>query len=286
MIQTVAAGDSDEGQPMTPDEIQKQFRESEQLREQIGRGSVGLYTVALFAVFGSHNDERLELAGTGTLVSPGMPGILTAAHVWEKLLKLATKIGLSIQENIDHSFFIDPKTVVPTLLPVPKEWNEWGADLVFLRIPKEHLGTIKAYRSFYEPAVDGKRTAPKEVTEGVEIFMLTGCPKEKGQFNKRHADVVINTMFVNPSEPKDRNGLDFIDVDIETKMAGIEKFGGVSGGGLWKAFIYWDPETQRIDSIVVLRGVAFYELPLQNGHREIRCHGPNSINSLLAKVVH
>jgi hypothetical protein len=62
------------------------------LRDKIVR-NLGDYTVALFGISGPPK-ERLQLAGTGTLVVvDGKYFILTALQVWEEVLKTADQVG-------------------------------------------------------------------------------------------------------------------------------------------------------------------------------------------------
>src|SRR2546427_11451879 len=114
--------------------------ESSVLHGRIVR-SLGNYTVALLGISGPKEDERLRLAGTGTLVTiAGLYYILTAAHVWDRILNLARAVGITLRENVDHCYPIQRKLIVPFALPRPVESDEWGPDLAFLRIPREFVG--------------------------------------------------------------------------------------------------------------------------------------------------
>jgi hypothetical protein len=114
--------------------------------------SLGSSAVTLFAVFDEKGKDRLELAGSGTLVLCGESHyILTAAHVWEKVLKSAAKVGITMTDNIDHQYLTDVAAIIPTTLPLNDAgWNEWGPDLAMLRIPPErdcrHRGRTAAAR--------------------------------------------------------------------------------------------------------------------------------------------
>jgi hypothetical protein len=110
---------------------------------------------------------------------------LTAAHVWEEALKSAAKVMIPLVEDRDHSFRMDVRTIVPYGLPKPSTWGEWGPDMIFLRIPSEYLGTIKAYRDFYSPAVDGKTGYS---LGAVECRILMGTPQAFGTFTQALAD--------------------------------------------------------------------------------------------------
>ena len=69
----------------------------------------------MFAVSHPHGSDRLNLAGTGTLVVVGDSyGILTAAHVWENVVKSAVKLGITLTDNINHKCLIDVSTLPQT----------------------------------------------------------------------------------------------------------------------------------------------------------------------------
>src|ERR1700730_17758496 len=86
-------------------------RDESGLRDKIVR-NLGDFTVALFGISGSPQ-ERLRLAGTGTLVTvDGKYFILTALHVWEEVLKAADRIGITVKEDTVHRTVIDRPAVV------------------------------------------------------------------------------------------------------------------------------------------------------------------------------
>jgi hypothetical protein len=250
--------------------------DSPELREKIVR-AVGSFTVALFAVFASRDGDRLELAGTGTLVAvAGSHYILTAMHVWDKVLKNAAKVGISLKEDIDHKSLMDVDAILSFGPPKPQTWGEWGPDLVFLRVPLEHVGAIKAHRVFYNLMIERKA---KLSMECLEAKMLMGTPESSGKFSKVHASVQITGMFMQVDPPfQSRGGFDYLDLTVDISIPGVPKnFGGVSGGGLWKLLIY--RATHGIDSVEILEGVAFHQSDICNSSRTIRCHGPQSIRS-------
>src|SRR5713226_3076313 len=119
-------------------EIEAIIRESDEQRQQLTRG-VGMSTVALFAVFDSKDGDVLKLVGTGTLAVVGdFHYVLTAAHVWE-VIESAVKMGITLREDVDHRCLIDVKTIIPVGPQKPIIWNEWGPDIILLRIPREHV---------------------------------------------------------------------------------------------------------------------------------------------------
>jgi hypothetical protein len=251
------------------------------LRQRIVR-NLGSSTVALFAVFDSHGTDLLKLAGTGTLaVVDGLYGILTAAHVWEDVLKSAVKLGITLTDNINHKYLMDVSGIVPTVIrDNASGWNEWGPDIAFLRIPSEYVGGIKAFQDF-----EDLKKPPKPLgVESLECWVAMGTPEELGTFTQTHASVQISGDFVDPRSYS-RGEHDYYDFEIDTGRAGMpQSFGGFSGGGLWRVLVYQSAETGKVDWAQRLKGVIFWQSPLLEGRRMMRCHGPQSIVSLVQKA--
>jgi hypothetical protein len=250
------------------------------LREKIVR-NLGDYTVALLAI--SDNPERLELAGTGTLISTkGQHYILTARHVWDEVLADADHVGITLKPNINHRFGIDRKDLTVFGLPKPAQWNEWGPDLILLRLPKERVGSMALHKVFLN--ID---KAPQKINRLVLwIQVLMGTPAAHSKITDAHAQLQIDGMFLGPEKLQERNGLDYADYEINLKFPVPRDFGGVSGVGLWHVYLYKLPENGEIDWSVSLHGTAFYQLDIVNEHRPIRCHGPESIKAVIATVLH
>jgi len=255
-------------------QIEAMLRSSEDLRQRIVR-NLGSSTVALFAVFNSKGADLLKLAGTGTLVVvDGSYYILTAAHVWEEILKSAVKLGITLTDDINHKCLMDVDTIVPTILkPHALGWDEWGPDLALLRIPSGLVGGIKAFQVFEDLKAPGKPLN----AECLECWVAIGTPEELGTFTQNHAEVQISGRFVEPRYHT-RGEYDYFDFPMDTTSPGMPKsFGGFSGGGLWRVLVYCSPETGKIDWAQRLKGVVFFEFPIVNGRRIIRSHGQNSI---------
>jgi hypothetical protein len=244
----------------------------------------GIYTIALFALFKSATGDELRLAGTGTLVVVGdQHYVLSARHVWDKILRNADKLGISLREHDDHRYFLDIKAIIPSGLPKPSEWNEWGPDVVFLRIPPAHVGDITAFRVFYRlPELD----KPRVEIDAIETFLLLGTPHELGTFSQTHASVQIVALPGSEQTFYEKNHLDYLDVEAQSKPPfQITTFGGFSGGGLWRVCVYINPRTGSIDSKAELRGVAFWEKDIADGKGTIRCHGRISIEAAMLEML-
>jgi hypothetical protein len=251
------------------------------LREKLVR-SVGTFTTALLAISGSGPDEKLTFRGTGSLVKfQNSHYILTAAHVWDSL-KSSKGVGITLKEDLDHCCPLVTNTLVPFGPAKPEKWNEWGPDLVFLRIPANRVGGIAAFKSFY--ALDKER--PRCNVERIEVVILMGTPEEFGKFTEQHAELDITGLFTEIGARTYRHGdYDFIDLNEDVTLPGVpEDFGGVSGGGLWRVQVFENSELGEIDWLNLLEGVAFYQLGKPNHRMIIRCHGDASISSAMSEI--
>ncbi len=262
-----------------PHEISEILRDEKTgLQGQIVR-NLGDVTVALLAI--SDNPERLALAGTGTLLAiNGAHYILTATHVWEEILKHADHVGIALKADVTHRFGISRKDMAVFTLRKPDKWNEWGPDLALLRIPAERVGSISAYKSFWNVSKPDRKIDLR--TLWVQVLM--GTPAALGKLTETHADLQITGMFLGPETVHEREGLDYLDYEMDLTFPLPRTFGGVSGGGVWNVDLYYSPETKKIEWIMSLHGVAFYELAIVNERRPIRCHGPQSIKAVIQTV--
>ena len=242
---------------------------------------VGQFTVALFGVFGSQSGARLQLAGTGTLVAVGDSHyILTARHVWERVLKAAQRVGITLKENVDHEFLMYAESIAAVGPEPPGDFTEWGPDIVFLRIPAEHVGTIGAYQTFFNLSRARAIVSRAEL----QTWVLMGTPSVLGTFTERHANLQICGFFVwGNAERQVRGEFDYIDVGVDASLSEVPAdFGGVSGGGLWSVLISRSESAALgIDWSATLQGVAFYQSALVEGRRTIRCHGERSIEAAM-----
>ena len=236
---------------------------------------LGNFTVALFGV------DRIagHFCGSGTLVSvANCHCILTAAHVWQ-YLKLYPGIQITVKEKVDHSFRIARDTIVPTGTIEPDEgWGEWGPDLCFLLLPPHRASSIEAYKIFYN--LDKRR----EQVGDYQWWALMGTPESEGIFTDRYADFRITGSFLGVIGQHDKDGLDYLDIGVDLSLPGAPpSFSGVSGGGLWR-ITFTESSSGLWTWDYVLKGVAFYQSPVIEGHRFVRCHGPKSIQNLIPVV--
>jgi hypothetical protein len=267
-----------EEENVTLDELDAKSPEATKHWNKIARDN-WMYTVSLFALSASPKGDVLELAGTGTLVAYQRAHyILTAAHVWHKVLEAADKVGITLRETHDHTCLFDRQTIVASGPAKMSSWTEWGPDLIFLRIPDVRVAEIEAFRVFYPLGAEEKTVPGAEYTEA---RLLLGTPGALGIYRQNHASVQLTPFWVSRPIRHEHEGFDYLDVYARLPPPStVETFGGVSGGGLWRVKIYNNPETGELDSIAVLDGVAFYEFEVYGGAGTIRCHGRKSIDTL------
>ena|ERR1700733_402540 len=245
------------------------------------------FTVAFITASNGH----LAPAGTGTLVSfRDSHYILTACHVWENGLKKCDYIRIPLKENEPCRFGINPREVVSRGATIPSVWNEWGPDVTLLRIPPERVGSFIAVgRSFYPLSMKRER----RVDCALETTFLLGAPALRGSFTIESAipelqamNVILDTgQYLSLGLSAElRPHFDFLDVLIDTTLPDVSSsFKGVSGGGLWTVYVYRGINGD-IETLKSLRGVAFWQDPLNDSALLVRCHGPQSIGSVLCRL--
>lgn len=263
--------------------------------EILAKGSPLCWTIAreladFTVAFIVANDGRLSPAGTGTLVSfRDSHYFLTATHVWEKMLKVSDWIRIPLKENSPCRFAISPKEIVSYGVQIPARWNEWGPDITLLRIPPERVGSFTAVgRPFYPLSM--KRELRLDCA--LETTFLMGAPALRGEFTEESAvpelqgmNVLQDTELYSSTELSNalRSQFDFVDILIDTTQPDVAiNFEGVSGGGVWKVYVFRDADG-KIQSFKVLTGVAFWQDP-RDSSLLVRCHGPQSIGTVLCHL--
>lgn len=261
--------------------MEELFRAQPKEQERIGR-NVSNFSVTLFGVNGSGNSRSVQLVGTGTLVSlEGAHYVLTAAHVWHDGLKKYESTGLTLKEDLDQCFPIKNEFIVICELPETK-LDEWGPDIILLRVPPELVGAIETFRVFYRLDKQQRNIDKNHLAARI----MVGTPGVLSESIGKIQHVVINGLYVQiDAEFCDRVGFDYIDFDMDTSLPGVmEDFRGVSGGGVWDVEIFPTGQGTKFDSTETLVGVAYYQLGLKDLHQTVRCHGPKTIQTLQSMV--
>jgi hypothetical protein len=261
---------------------------SEDLRLEIVR-DIGVHTVALLIV---SDAEQVALGGTGTLVSfLNHRYILTAAHVWKQRLRDSHRIGLTLREDFEHRYILDPRELVPFAPNAPRRWDKWGPDIALLRMPPERAAEMEARGrvAFYNLSIP-RQLFPARVCVLNRILM--GTPNVLARFAGGQGDLIVNGSFcdpdVGPFLPLDtpaniRTDFDYIDLEIDTTQGAPADFRGVSGGGIWRV-VHYSPEGETIERLKILDGVAFHQEVIAEGKLMIRGHGPQSIGETIRRL--
>lgn len=260
-----------------PTEMEALFRDSPDEQERIGR-NVGHFSVGLFGVNESNQYRNVHLVGSGTLVSLNKAHyILTAAHVWSGGLHEFQSTGLTLKEDVDHCFPIPNGAIEACEMPETK-FDEWGPDIALLRIPEAMVGSIEAYRVFYN--LDKEHNRIENGYLGARI--LVGTPGVLAKGVGEVQVVEMRGMYLSvDSKFYDHDESDLIDFEMDTTLPqAIKDFRGVSGGGLWDVQIS-PTGNGKFDSTETLVGVAFRQLGLKKNVQTVRCHGPKTIGAII-----
>jgi len=252
----------------------------QEVLDGIVRNQLGQFSVGLLGVKNEGGQPSLQLCGSGTLVSAGGAHfILTAAHVWWKKLRYFDHLALTLKERDFHEFLIRSSFISAHALS-PAEDEMWGPDLCFLRIPPSCIGTIEAYRTFYNLSMRREFALEHEVDPGAGLWVLMGIPETESVFTNTQADLKFFGAIFTIEDVHQRANWDYLDLGINLSKNPPSSFGGMSGGGLWQIDIerYEDKDgTLLWRPGAALEGVAFYQSKPANGRRFIRCHGRRSL---------
>src|SRR5579863_23197 len=214
-------------------DLSKVFEEMKagaELHETIVKEIGQRFAVSLLGIFGKGDEEVLKTLGSGTLVLVGQSRcILTASHVW-KALKNSDNVGITVVSEIDHVFRIMTPSITVLAELGPHADEQWGPDVILLKIPNEYVGSIEAFKGFYSMAVDGKlETEGKDFLSGA---LLLGSPAELWTFTAQHADFSIDGLLTDLESAYAKDDFDYFDeVAAKPPDMPIKSYAGMSGGG-------------------------------------------------------
>ncbi len=248
---------------------------------------VSYYTVGLVKLEESTMPQDARLSGSGTLVEIDRTyAILTADHVIENLPH-AGELGLILPT-------IPPAQLYRLTIPmkfiekicVARGANESdGPDLAILILPQSHLGIIKAVKSFYNLPKRRNRLLENLPPINDGFWVLSGmsdevtidAPPEGGfgrvkVFHGFYGAGVVEAEYL-------VNGYDFLEFKAKYNETyeGPGSFQGFSGGGLWHLLISKSENGKLRVTDEILSGVAFYQSPIEEHMRTIKCNGRLSI---------
>lgn len=211
----------------------------------------------------------------------GTHHVLTAAHVWHET-RDAEEIGFALTAYT--SAFAIPRDAIPVKTLWSCENPEWGPDLALLELPRAFVSRIGAHKSFLN--LTQQRAALAVQPPALRrCWAVTGMVGQFSEVQTRPAEGIVEAsiqaraFFSGIQETHQREGYDYFDAGAKVELPGVpSSFGGVSGGGLWEIGLSMTKSgTISWGGKRYFRGVAFWQSPLSDGRRVIRCHGPQSI---------
>ena len=258
---------------------------------------IGKFTTSLIPI-SEARQASIDYPGTGTFVSvDGAHYVLTAMHVWEKLRR-APEVGFTLREALNHKYSIPTAALAVFGPDRPSDREEWGPDLALLRLPLHTIPDISIHKIFYNLRKERRSegdggelirfsktqetilAAPGDVE--IEGRIVMGTPMTKATISAKHATLLIDGIFVGlDAIPYSVGEYDYVDFKFPMVEGIPRTFEGVSGGGLWRYFNHVSKTTKKGSAEKVLEGLAFYQSPLENEERTIRCHSKQSIQKLL-----
>jgi len=248
---------------------------------------VSYYAVGLVKLEANTMPQDAQLAGSGTLVEiDGTYAILTADHVIESLPKTG-ELGLilpTLPPAQLHRLTIPMKSIEKFCVARGSNESD-GPDLALLILPQSHLGIIKAIKSFYNLLKRRNRVLENPPPINVGFWVLSGMaheatvdvPPEGGfgrvkVFRGYYGEGVVEAEYL-------ANGYDFLEFKAKYNETyeGPGSFQGFSGGGLWHLLISKSEDGKLLVTDEILSGVAFYQSPIEEQERTIKCNGRLSI---------
>ena len=254
------------------------------LLDDIG-GDLEHYVAAILGLAAEGRSDPLRLIGSGTfVVIGGRHYVLTAAHVWEMTERFPTN-GL-ILTSTHHSWFPIPRdTIAARVVRGGPASGELGPDLALLELPPNHVPRIAAHKSFLDLAKRREEFLGDPLPADLGIWAVTGISQVLSKVRsdpERHlhqADVQGRSFFAGVVGSLDRDDWDYLDTGVNTALAGVPPtFGGVSGAGLWQIPVTLSRATGQMSwTRKRFNGVAFWQSPIKENRRVIRCHGPRGL---------
>jgi hypothetical protein len=238
---------------------------------------VRLHSAAMVLIF-SGGETPTCCSGTFAQLN-GEAGIVTARHVWatmrrsESVTLLVGGKPYYMRPQILRAFGPDHEHTLP-------EFDSSVPDIVFVWIPSAARRDIEAYgKVFY--SVDlrrGTRGFGRFSQRG--FWILAGTPQVLfGAETSMVPSLLYDTTVDRCIAVGDWDYL-FVNLNIEKNPLSPRTYGGVSGGGIWRAAFKMsaDGRTFSIQSPsrdIVLSGLAFFQTGEEG--RQIIGHGPKSL---------
>jgi hypothetical protein len=240
-------------------------------------GKIRLHAVTMVVARG---DGGEPLCCSGTLVTVNeIRGVLTARHVWE-LIQPSPTLALLVGGK---PYFLKPEILRAFAPDQHENLEEVGAsvpDIAFIRVPPPAAIDIEAYgKVFY--SIDRRRETP-DVASFTErgFWVLTGSPQALFDAATGMAPSFLYDTFVDKHVAVGAWDYLFMNLSLKQNPEIPINYGGMSGGGIWRAAFWMSPDeavfaVEDPQRDIVLSGVAFFQTGLDG--RQIIGHGPRSL---------
>jgi hypothetical protein len=259
------------------------------LIDDIGR-IIKCYTTAMILItFDSKGQQYPEPIGSGTFVSMSDAfGILTAAHVVEKLMKEkhANRPYLLGLTPVDYpQKYAIPSDLLEPIIIAKGKTESRGPDLGFIVLPDSERGTILATKNIHNLNKNRERILSTPPGFNEEVWAICGFPGEKtiDEHPKKrfepYTGFFMLAIFGFISGTYTLDEYDYCDFKVKHDPNSFmpDRFAGMSGGGLWHIPLKESSEGNIEPKEYILSGVVFYETGWEGLYKSIRCHARNSI---------
>jgi len=256
--------------------------------------AIATFTVGLTRNVREGNRERAFLIGTGTLVTVNRSHcILTAGHVVAQLGD-SDYLGLVSSFAGRYGRQVFEKSILQIHAVGPGQDESKGPDIAVVVLPQAQIGSLLAEKSFF--SIDNRRArfaeAFLEKNRGF-WFMVGVVGESEEQLDPIPGSVQTKAWwglcgrFSMPREYEEL-GFDYLDVQVDYRTAARDlpsSFGGFSGAGVWQVPLRKNREGDIEAEEFVLSGVAFYQTPLADGARHLKCHGRRAVYEKIPELV-
>lgn len=249
--------------------------------------SVLNHLVGLIRFGNKQSADIIQLIGSGTLVQlDDTFGILTAHHVLEAIPSKG-HLGLILPYlDKEHRYSIDISHI--TKMPIARgDIDCEGPDLAFIKLPQPYISQIKAHGTFYNLSYGHKKVINDTIDIKIGMWAVSGFPNE---YTKEIESIGCfdgvmkyegNCLFGSVEKTYSSGDFDYIEMPADYKNDVPVSFGGVSGGGLWHIVLEQPQQANIRVKSIILSGVVFYQSPLENNLRSLKCHGRMSVHQVV-----
>jgi len=247
------------------------------------------FSIGFARVVETANRPRVDLLGSGTLVTAGRKqAILTAHHVVQVLPRVG-RLGLLLWSS-DHPTTVDCAGL--GFLEIARGVDDSvGPDLGAVVLSAPIASAIAAQKSFYnlDNRRDGVLNRPPQDNEG--FWIANGFIDERT--TEHRGEGIVSKRFFNLSaaggaeRQPDVDQFDYYQypVSIEGREYSPRSFGGMSGGGLWQIPLAREGNGSVVSRTPLFSGLVFYQVPTTSSECGVRCHGRRSIYEIAYEAI-